>query len=233
MKRNLYIIAPFVAVAALVAVLIIMRPAKPAITGNGLPASNAPGGGVPGTPREKNASTVPGLPAGTGSCVIKVKAETEALTRSDALSEVFGVVKAGDTLLASGWTLDGFIGFEPGVAQAPNVGPFRLRWFAPGSPLEFGGNCAGLQQFPNVSARTCFAMAQSNVPVYKSENVTSSEVARMGLGDYVEVVVSPDQMGTGWLEVISPEGTLASGIRGYIRSGEVSLNGPCDPPKGS
>ena len=57
-------------------------------------------------------------------------------------ADVFGTASAGDQTLALARTNDGWIGFDPGVAQAGNVGRTRLRWYAPGTSLTFDpANC--------------------------------------------------------------------------------------------
>jgi hypothetical protein len=46
----------------------------------------------------------------------------------DDSSDVFGTISAGETHDALARTADGWVGFDPGVAQAANVGLARHRW---------------------------------------------------------------------------------------------------------
>jgi hypothetical protein len=47
----------------------------------------------------------------------------------DSSTDLWGVEPAGITHTIMARTADGYIGFDPGVAQAPNVGLARLRYF--------------------------------------------------------------------------------------------------------
>jgi hypothetical protein len=46
----------------------------------------------------------------------------------DGSSGVFGTMPSGETYEVLAQTADGWVGFDPGVAQAPNVGLARHRW---------------------------------------------------------------------------------------------------------
>jgi len=64
---------------------------------------------------------------------------------ASAVSEVFGTAQAGTTLAIQAETPDGWYGFDPGVAQAPNFGLDRLRWVLPGQGgLQFEAGCPDL-----------------------------------------------------------------------------------------
>ncbi len=47
----------------------------------------------------------------------------------DASSDFFGTMTSGETHPALAYTADGWIGFDPGVAQAGNIGLAHHRWF--------------------------------------------------------------------------------------------------------
>ena len=67
---------------------------------------------------------------------------TTAYRESSTTTEVFGTSTAGDELMATVITIDGWVGFDPGVAQAGNIGRARHRWFdtnAPGLHFEPAG----------------------------------------------------------------------------------------------
>jgi len=46
----------------------------------------------------------------------------------DDTSDVFGVISSGDEYNALALTADGWIGFDPGIAQAGNIGLAHHRW---------------------------------------------------------------------------------------------------------
>ncbi|NQS92461.1 MAG: hypothetical protein HQ574_08640 [Chloroflexi bacterium] len=63
----------------------------------------------------------------TGPCEFTPNGSLTAYRLPDETSDVFGVVPTGSyTILAQ--TTDGWIGFDPGVAQAGNIGLAHHRW---------------------------------------------------------------------------------------------------------
>ena len=46
----------------------------------------------------------------------------------DATSEIFGTLSAGETHEILARTADGWLGFDPGIAQAGNIGLAHHRW---------------------------------------------------------------------------------------------------------
>lgn len=72
-----------------------------------------------------------------GECDVTSVNEADALYESSFTAEKFGTASAGETTHALARTGDGWIGFDPGVAQAGNEGRARLRWYKPGTQLTF------------------------------------------------------------------------------------------------
>ena len=64
------------------------------------------------------------------ACVVTAVEAVTAYMRPDG--EVFATLDAGMSVEAVTRTLDGWYGFDPGIAQAPNQGLDRLRWVATG-----------------------------------------------------------------------------------------------------
>lgn len=71
--------------------------------------------------------TIPPLSAG-GSCTVTAPDGTTAYSESSVNANVFGQMSGDDPRPAGVRTKDGWIGFDPGVAQAGNVGRARNRW---------------------------------------------------------------------------------------------------------
>jgi murein DD-endopeptidase MepM/ murein hydrolase activator NlpD len=63
-------------------------------------------------------------------------------TQSDLNSPVFGTLAQGQYVELLGRSLNGWYGFDPGVAQAGNTGAARLRWIPLDSALSYRGSCA-------------------------------------------------------------------------------------------
>ncbi len=62
---------------------------------------------------------------------------------------------------------DGWLGFDPGVAQAANIGVFRLRWMPPGAPVSLDGDCVSVPIEPWVPLPgVCYQMSMGPVEVH-------------------------------------------------------------------
>lgn len=67
-------------------------------------------------------------PAPTDPCMFTANTPLTAYRLPDDTSDVFGVVSSGDTYKALARTAEGWVGFDPGVAQAGNIGLAHHRW---------------------------------------------------------------------------------------------------------
>lgn len=61
-------------------------------------------------------------------CMFTANMAVTAYRLPDSASDIFGTVSTGDTFEVLAQTADGWLGFDPGVAQAANVGLARHRW---------------------------------------------------------------------------------------------------------
>jgi hypothetical protein len=55
------------------------------------------------------------------TCVVTAVEDVTAYMQAD-FGEVFATLEAGTTVEVQTWTLSGWYGFDPGIAQAPNQG---------------------------------------------------------------------------------------------------------------
>jgi hypothetical protein len=62
-------------------------------------------------------------------CTCTVNYQIDVYRVPDASADVWGVDHAGQSHVILARTADGWIGIDPGVAQAPNVGLARYRYF--------------------------------------------------------------------------------------------------------
>lgn len=77
----------------------------------------------------------------TGACTITTNTALTVYRLPDPTSDAWSSLGAGEEILnAEARTADGWIGFDPGVAQAPNVGLYRLRWVQ--DTITFDPSCA-------------------------------------------------------------------------------------------
>lgn len=120
--------------------------------------------------------TIPPLAAGGSSeCWVTNSEMLVAYQESSPIAQVFGTADAGTTVIALARTRDGWLGFDPGVAQAGNVGRARLRWHLPDwSTLTF--DPAGCEkQLPYLLSYASIAGGTYNVLGLGSVTLTNGE----------------------------------------------------------
>jgi len=96
------------------------------------PPTQAPATAVPPTDTSAPTQIPTNQPSETApyvQCWVTTGQETVARRESSPLADEFGTASAGDQTLALARTNDGWLGFDPGVAQAGNEGRARLRWY--------------------------------------------------------------------------------------------------------
>ncbi len=166
------------------------------------------------------------LPAGEGPCTITAQVDTPAYTRPDERADLFGFLGAGQQVMAEVRTADGWLGFDPGVAQAGNVGLFRYRWILLDPAVTAEGNCAGLPVVEKLPAEVCFAAAFDETPVRAEPRADAEVVATLVFEQYVAVTGrAPDGS---WVQVDLETGNVRQPGTGWVELSTVSLNGPCE-----
>lgn len=178
------------------------------------------------TPVPTELPTVTPLPSGSGPCQATAAADFEVYTRPSLLADVFGTFSTGfPPVTISGRTSDGWLGFDPGVAQAANIGVFRLRWIPPGAPAALTGDCASVPVEPWVPAPgVCYQMSMGPVEVHTAADPASAVSHTLVIEEFVAV---KGRTGTGWLFVDGNEGNVP-GVIGFIPELEMNVNGPCE-----
>jgi len=158
-------------------------------------------------------------------CHLTTDQSLTVYSRAASGSPVFGTIDQQENPIIGAKTADGWVGFDPGVAQAPNVGPFRLRWIAPGASYTLSGSCNALPVMPNLPPTACFTMSQTDIPVYSSPNETSTIIATMRSGDYSKVIGQTGKTNLSWVKIDTSVGTLAGTKTGWISMQNVNFNG--------
>lgn len=194
------------------------------------PATDTPTATVPpatSTPPQPTATATVATntpPPPAGECRLTALDELTIFMRPDSAAAVFGSLQAGDSVKVSAMTANVWFGFDPGVAQAPNVGPFRLRWI-PTSPafiLE-GGTCNELPIIEGPPPGVCFAMVHGDIPVLSEPDLATEVLATLSADDYVEAT---GRSGTEWYQVDLNVGSEGLDVQGWI-TGFIDFNGPC------
>jgi len=160
----------------------------------------------------------------SGPCQINALSEVTIYSRPSTASDVFSTQPAGFTINFSARTSTGWLGFDPGVAQAANIGSFRLRWIAPGT-ATITGSCSSLPVVWDPPAGICFDMPMEDVNVHASPDTSTTVVARLHVGEFAAVDgLSPDG---NWAKVDLGPGNTGSSAAGWLEASSLNMNGPC------
>ena len=162
--------------------------------------------------------------SGGGSCQYTANTDVTIYMRPATTADVFSEQPAGFTTPIGARTSDGWLGFDPGVAQAANIGSFRLRWLAPGSGTLSGG-CASLPVVWGPRPGICYFMPMETTSVRAAPDASSSEVAVLHLGEFAEVSgIAPDE---DWAKVDLGPGNTGSHAAGWVPTSSLNVSGPC------
>lgn len=194
------------------------------ILGLGVSGCNLPQAGGTPSPTTETAPS-PTVTPTAGPCMIIADSDLAVYQRPSASADVFGTMTAGESYPAGGQTADGWFGFDPGVAQAANIGVFRLRWVQEGtSGLRLEGDCAAVPVVVGPPPGVCFDMPMDTTQVYAAPDLASSVVATMALGDYAAVI----GRATSWAQVDLSQGNTGLAVTGWVEEWTINLNGPCE-----
>ncbi|GEM_PF-666884 len=164
-------------------------------------------------------------PSPAGPCTLTATADATAYNRPSTHAQVFGTVSAGTSLTPQYRTADGWYGFEPGVAQAGNVGIFRMRWVQGKQGFQIRGACAQLPLAPPLPAGVCFLMPMTTLTVRSAPAATAASVGTLTPQQYAAVTGrGPDD----WVLLNLNQGQNSLSGQGWASLADGGLNGPCD-----
>ena len=177
------------------------------------------------SPSSPTATAAPALPSGSGSCLAASSSDVTIYARPSLQADIFSTIVLSTPEEITSRTADGWLGFEPGVAQAANIGVFRLRWIQAETPVALSGNCAAVPVAEWVpKPGVCYEMVMSPVEVHAAANPSSAVSATLAVGDFAAIL---GRTGTGWL-FINGDQANRPGAVGFIPETEMNASGPCD-----
>jgi hypothetical protein len=159
------------------------------------------------------------------ACTLTAQVDVIVFQRPSTAAGHFGTLAAGDGVQAMMRTADGWLGFDPAVAQAANVGVFRMRWIAPDAAVSREGGCVGLPVAPAISPTACYFMAMADTAVYSMPDASSAVVATITTEGYTAVT---GQSASGWYQLDLQDGSLAQPGQGWLNPADGNFNGVCD-----
>jgi photosystem II stability/assembly factor-like uncharacterized protein len=163
--------------------------------------------------------------SGIEPCYMTSDVEITSYLRPNVASEVFDVVPRGMRFIVEARTSDGWVGFNPGIPQAANVGVFRLRWVQESDDLQLEGACDDLPIVEGPPIGVCFQMAMTEIPIYAEPDPNSEIIVTLENEDYVEVAGQKDE---NWFMVDLSVGSVGITQTGWMEGLWANLNGPCN-----
>lgn len=161
-------------------------------------------------------------PNESGDCMLNTDAQVTVYSRPSDQADVFGQVDAGFETVVTARTADGWAGFDPGVAQAANIGIFRARWiFFDGA--TFSGGCISIPEegwIPDPVA--CYTMPMEPVQVYSEADSSSAVLASLDVEAFAAVLGVTD---SGWVQVDLGLGNTGLTGQGWMDQAALNFNG--------
>jgi hypothetical protein len=182
--------------------------------------------GTPGPTLTPTSSSAFLWPDEAGTCTLTTTGSVTLYDRPSTEAQIFSEVGAGTSAVVIGRTADGWVGFDPGVAQAANIGVFRMRW-AFFDDVSLTGNCVDVPELTWVPAPDlCYLQPMASANVYTTTNTSSTILATLELEQYASISGFTTD---GWAQVdLGAGNTGLSGI-GWVQPSDINLNGgTCD-----
>lgn len=159
------------------------------------------------------------------SCTLTADAGIAAYARPSLEADFFGNFQTGMSVPVSAKTAEGWIGFDPGVAQAANIGIFRLRWVAPDAAFTLNGDCGALPIMVGPPPKVCFTMAMGDSPILEAPHASGATIATLFAEEYAAVIARTSDH---WYHVDLGFGNAISNQVGWLSGEQVNFNGPCE-----
>ena len=161
----------------------------------------------------------------SGACQFTATGEITIYRLPDNASVVFATEGSGFTTPLESQTADGWLGFDPGYAQAGNIGPFHNRWIPPDAAGNLSGDCTGLPVVWGPPPGICFATPIENTNVYAQPDAGSIVAALLHVGEFAAVLGNtPDEA---WVKVDLAQGSTGAPAVGWVDQDVLFFNGAC------
>lgn len=131
-------------------------------------------------------------------------------------STAWSTIIPGDSLLLEVRTETGWLGFDPGVAQAANTCSFRYRWLPPDENIESDSLPVVWAPKPDVS----YAMTEMDTPVYPDQDTTSTPLTVIPANSAASI----EGLTAEWYKVDLYDSPSGENIRGWIQTEGISIN---------
>jgi hypothetical protein len=159
-------------------------------------------------------------PESESTVIVVAEDSISVYARPDSADGRWGVLVPGDSVVIEATTRDGWLGFDPGVAQAGNSGSFRYRWIEPGRSYSVIGDPSMLEVVWGPGAGIPYAMTFEPVNVHAEPDPLSAVLGTLP-GESAAAIVSQEG---DWLEIDPSEGPTPDSPAGWISLTEASIS---------
>lgn len=154
-------------------------------------------------------------------CLLISLDSIDVFQRPDSCATVWSMLAAFETVVLSGRTDDGWLGFDPGVAQAANIGSFRLRWISEGENFVIEGELDSVSVVWGPGAGITYAMIYQDSPMFVEPDSLSVIIDSIPSGSAAGIILRTED----WYLLDLNESPLDDSIQGWIQSLSVSVSG--------
>lgn len=165
-------------------------------------------------------------PQGGSACVLQAEQIGEVYARPSRDAQVFGELTPGFNSPVVARTEDGWVGFDPGIAQAANVGVFRMRW-AHFDDVNLSGDCLSVNALSWIPRpQQCYAMPMEPVTLHTNPGTNASVRGTLEMGQFAGVL---GLTSTGWAQLDLSDGNSPLGGIAWMEQSALNMNGTtCD-----
>lgn len=163
-------------------------------------------------------------PFNTEDCLLISLDSIVVFQRPDSCAAVWSMLNVFDGVVLSGRTDDGWLGFDPGVAQAGNIGSFRLRWISNGENFVIEGELDSVSVVWGPGAGITYAMLYQDSPLFAEPDSLSMIIDSIPSGSVAGIISRTED----WYLLDLNESPLEDDVQGWISSLFVSASGDLD-----
>ncbi len=157
-------------------------------------------------------------------CILVCLDSMDVFKRPDSSALFMVRLAPGNQVVVTGRTVDGWLGFDPGVAQAANIGSFRLRWIAGDARYVTDGELSCVPVVWGPQAGITYAMIYELQPLYSEPDSNSAVVDSVPASGAAAIVSRTEN----WYLLDLNIGPLGRDSEGWIESMDVSVSGNLD-----
>jgi hypothetical protein len=157
---------------------------------------------------------------GPTSVTITALEPIEIFARPDSADGVWSILPPGTSVEVLAIDAEGWLGFDPGVAQAGNTGSFRYRWIAPDGPYSITGDLLFLEPVWAPSSGVTYAMAYEPVMLYLEPDSLSEIVDSLPASSAAAII----EVLPGWFRLDPVNGPDPGTAPGWAQAGFLGIS---------